>query len=62
MTISSTDIDEKSFLDQFLILYSIEAQKILTLPPFNLVHDQSLQLNVPGRFDLHAAHLLGTPE
>ena len=40
-------IDEKSFLDQFLILYIIEAQKLPTLRSVNFVRVyQSLQSHV----------------
>ena len=41
------DVDEKSFLDQFLILYIIEVQKLPTLRLINFVRVyQSLQQHV----------------
>ena len=47
IAISFTDLGKKSFLDQFLILYSVGVQKISTFCPFNFVRvDQSLQLDV----------------
>ena len=41
------DLGEKSFLDQFLILYVVEGQKISTLSLVNFVRvDQSFKLDV----------------
>ena len=41
------DVGEKSFLDQFLISYVIQAQKIPTIRPVNFVRvGQSFQLDV----------------
>ena len=37
IVISSTDVDQKSFFDQFLILYIIEVQKLPTSCLFNFV-------------------------
>ena len=37
IAIPFTDVGEKSFLDQFLILYTIEVQKLTTFCPSNFV-------------------------
>ena len=55
IAMSSTDVDEKSFIDEFLISYIVEVQTLPTLRPFNFVRvNQSLQPHVRHLFSLQS--------